>query len=213
MYQPEHEGKPETFMDDKIKLPKPVFKSNLSIEEAIHQRRSARSYKDLPMTLGEVSQLLWSAQGITDPEQRYRTAPSAGALYPLEVYAVISNVMDVSAGVYHYKPFAHRLEKVKDGNMINELAKAALSQTSIIESAMTLVMTGVYERTTKKYDERGIRYVYMEAGHAAQNIYLQAESLELGLVVIGAFNDKEIGTILNLPEDERPLYIIPVGKL
>ena len=209
---PGGEGKPNTTMDDRIKLPKPRYRSEVSIEEAIHRRRSVRSYQNVSLELTEVSQLLWAAQGITDPEDRFRTAPSAGVLYPLEVYAVIRDVEGVASGVYQYKPFGHRLVKIKEGNLIQELAKAALSQTSIIECPMAIVMTGVYERTTQKYGDRGVRYVYMEAGHAAQNVYLQAESMDLGLVVIGAFNDGEVRRLLNLPDNERLLYIIPVGK-
>lgn len=200
-------------MNEKIKLPEPKYDSNTSVEQALLERRSVRAYKKVPLILDEVSQLLWAAQGITDNGSKFRTAPSAGALYPLDVYIAIGTVEGVAQGVYKYRPRKHELMKVRNGDVRNELASAALGQSSIRESAIVMVFSAVYERTTQKYGNRGIKYVHMEAGHAAQNVYLQAVSLDLGMVVVGAFRDEEIRKILNMSDNERPLYIVPVGKL
>jgi len=198
---------------DVIKLPQPVLKGEMSLEEALYKRRSVRQYSDEPLLLTAVSQLLWSAQGITDKTNGLRTAPSAGALYPLEVYLIAGNVIDLKAGVYKYRPNGHELALVLEGDVRNELCSSALYQSPIKEAPIVLVITAVYERTTAKYGERGIRYVHMEAGHSAENICLQATALGLGTVTIGAFNDEKVKKVLNLPEDEMPLYILPVGKL
>jgi len=197
---------------ESIKLPEPKYDSSVSIEQALLERRSVRAYKDAPLTLTEVAQLLWSAQGITGSKRGYRTAPSAGALFPLEVYAVIGNVEGIAEGVYKYKPDEHELTKVREGDMRDKLAAAALRQTCVREGAIAIVFSAVYERTTRKYGDRGVRYVHMEVGHAAQNVCLQAVSLNLGTVVVGAFRDDEVSKILNLPDEEQPLYILPVGK-
>ena len=195
-----------------IKLPEPKLLSNKSVEQALHERRSVREYNDEPLQLNEVSQLLWSAQGITGSRGRYRTTPSAGALYPLEVYVVVGNVEGLEQGVYKYKPHEHGLEKISNEDIRDELALAALGQASVGKSAAVIVFSAVYERTTQKYGERGIRYVHMEAGHAVQNVFLQAVSMDLGMVVVGAFRDDEVKDVLNMPDEEHPLYILPVGK-
>ncbi len=194
-----------------ITLPEPAKDSQTSIEEALIQRRSIRDYQDEPLSLAEVSQLLWAAQGITS-DWGGRTAPSAGALYPLEVCLVVRKVEDISPGVYRYIPEGHKLERIVEGDISSQLARAAISQNFIKEAPVNLVFSGIYSRTTKKYGQRGIRYVYLEAGHAAQNVYLQVASLGLGAVVVGAFDDEEIKQILNLADDEAPLYIMPIGK-
>jgi SagB-type dehydrogenase family enzyme len=207
----EHE--PNEPMNEKIKLPEPKYDNNTSVEQALLERRSVREYKDEPLTLNEVSQLLWAAQGITNSRRGFRAAPSAGALYPLDVYIVIGDVEGVTNGVYKYKPHQHELVKVRNGNVRNELTIAAHGQTCVGESAIVIVFSAVYERTTQKYGNRGIRYVHMEAGHAAQNVFLQAVSLDLGMVVVGAFKDEEVRKILNMSDNEQPLYILPVGKV
>lgn len=194
-----------------VTLPEPRHDSDVSVEQSMLLRRSIRSYPNEPLTLQEVSQLLWAAQGITDTLGR-RTAPSAGALYPLEIYVVAGNVQDLSSGVYKYKPGLHRLEKVMDGDVRTELSAASLGQASVRQGAVAFVITAVYERTTIKYGDRGIRYVHLEAGHAAQNLCLQATAMDLGTVTVGAFSDEQVAEVLNLPEDEQPLYVIPVGK-
>ena len=194
-----------------MKLPEPRYDSNVSLEETLLKRRSVRDYTDEPLTLHEVSQLLWAAQGITDPAG-LRTAPSAGALYPLEVYVVVGSVQSLSPGVYRYEPDGHQLVKTVDDDKRAGLAAAALEQGCVKEGAINIVFTAVYERTTQKYGERGIRYVHMEVGHAAQNVYLQAVAFNLGTVVIGAFHDDQVMEILSLPQQEQPLYIMPVGR-
>ncbi len=194
-----------------VQLPEPRLKSEISLEEALLKRRSIREYANLPLTLEDVSQLLWAAQGIT-AKWGGRTAPSAGALYPLEVYLVVGNVENLAAGVYKYKPERHELVKVRDDDVRGELAKAALGQSWVKEGAIDIVIAAVYERTTKKYGDRGMMYTHMEAGHAAQNIYLQAAALDLGMVTIGAFYDDQVKDILDMPRNETPLYVIPVGR-
>ena len=194
-----------------IELPEPSHEGYMSLERALVQRRSVREYTGEPLTLEEVSQLLWAAQGIT-AEWGGRTAPSAGALYPLEVYLVAGDVDGLSPGVYRYRPQEHDLAKVVNRDVRAELADAALAQTCVEEGAIDIVISAVYQRTTQKYGERGIRYVHMEAGHAAQNLYLQAAALGLGMVTVGAFYDDEVKDIVGLAEDEAPLYIVPVGR-
>lgn len=194
-----------------IELPPPKYVSSTPLEEALLNRRSVRDFKDLPLTISEVSQLLWAAQGTAEARGR-RTVPSAGALYPLELYIVAGNVIGLTSGIYRYITARHELLSLASGERRNDLCGAALNQSSIRRAPAVIVMTAVYERTTSKYGERGIRYVHMEAGHAAQNIYLQSVSLGLGTVVIGAFRDEEIGKIMKMTEMERPLYIMPVGK-
>lgn len=214
---PSKETKQETEIRGKsvagvIKLPSPRYESETPIEKALLERRSIRDYRDEPLTLSEISQLLWAAQGITDRERNYRTAPSAGALYPLEVYVVAGNVRDLADGIYKYKPQGHELVRVAEGDKRSNLSAVALTQPAIKMAAIDLVLGAVYERTTGKYGERGTRYVHMETGHAAQNIYLQAVSLNLGIVTIGAFDDGRVREILNMAAGEQPLYIIPVGR-
>lgn len=195
-----------------IKLPEPEYDGKLSIEKALLKRRSIRDYKDGPLTLAEVSQILWAAQGITDPIG-FRTAPSAGALYPLEVYVVAGNVNDIPDGIYRYKSRGHELVKVVKGDKRAELSAATLGQPYVKNGSAVIVLSAVYERTTKKYGERGIRYVHMEVGHASQNVYLQSVSLNLGTLVVGAFDDREVKRVMSMPEKEQPLCIMPVGKI
>ncbi|WP_337866714.1 SagB/ThcOx family dehydrogenase [Ignavibacterium sp.] len=207
------DSEPIKFIHNKLKLPKPKYESNTPIEKALLERRSVREYKDEPLTLSELSQLLWAAQGITEPGKGFRTAPSAGALYPLEVYLVVGNVKGLASGVYKYRPLEHEIAKVRDGDVRNELTAAALGQSWVGEGSIVIVFSAVYERTTRKYGDRGIKYVHMEVGHTAQNVWLQAVSLNLGTVVIGAFKDNEVSSILNIPDKEKPLCIMPVGKI
>jgi SagB-type dehydrogenase family enzyme len=195
----------------RIKLPEPKYVSDVSLEESLIRRRSVREYTGEPLTLDEVSQLLWAAQGIT-ADWGGRTAPSAGALYPLEVYVISGNVQDLADGVYRYDPKKHELVMIAEGDIRSQLSSAALGQTSVKDGAIDIVITAVYQRTTQKYGDRGIRYVHLEAGHAAQNVCLQATAMGLGSVTVGAFYDEEVSRLLNLPKGEEPLYIIPVGK-
>ena len=196
----------------RIILPEPRYDSDVSVEEALLKRRSARGYTSQALTLQEISQLLWAAQGITDPGG-YRVAPSAGATYPLEIYVVVGNIEGVTQGIYQYEPETHQMLKVVDGDKREALAIAAIDQEWVAQGAIDIVITAIYERTTQRYGQRGIRYVHMEAGHAAQNVYLQAAALNLGTVVIGAFYDNQVAEILKLSDNEVPLYIMPVGRI
>jgi len=197
--------------DDRIKLPAPRYESKTSLEKALRERRSVREFKKETLTLSEISQLLWSAQGIT-ASGGLRTAPSAGALYPLEVYIIVGNVTNMKSGIYKYIPESHELVKVIEGDKRSEMSKAALHQSPITDAPAVIVFSAVYERTSGKYGERGIRYVQMEAGHAAQNILLQAVSLNLGAVVMGAFEDDKVERAMDMKPDEKLLYVIPVGR-
>lgn len=191
---------------DVIKLPLPVRKGNMSLEETIQQRRSIREYTSADISLSELSQLVWAAQGITST-QGLRTVPSAGALYPLEVYIV--NI----TGVYHYNTLNHSLEKIRSEDVQKNLTKAALNQDSVRQAPLKLVIMGVYERAATKYGERAERYVHLEAGHAAQNVLLECTSLGLGAVPIGAFDDSMVREVLEISPDQQPLYIIPIGHV
>jgi len=196
---------------ENLKLPQPKYDSKVSIEKALHSRRSVREYEDKPLSLNEISQLLWAAQGITSP-LGFRTAPSAGALYPLEIYLVAGNVNNLPDGVYKYKPESHALVNILRGDKRAGLCAAALGQPCVKKSAAVIVIAAVYERTMKKYGQRGFRYVHVEVGNASQNIYLQAVSLNLGTVLIGAFDDEKVREVLRMHGTEQPLSIMPVGK-
>ncbi len=193
------------------KLPGPAHVGELSVEAAIVGRSSTRNYKQDPVDLQAISQLLWAAQGITR-RSGYRTCPSAGALYPLELQLVAGRVEGLPSGTYRYDCANHAILHVGESDPRYDLAGAALGQSMISRAPATIAISGVFERTTRKYGERGIRYVFMEAGHAAQNIHLQAVSLNLGTVVIGAFRDDEVKRVLDLQPDESPLILMPVGK-
>jgi SagB-type dehydrogenase family enzyme len=196
---------------DVIKLPEPRQDSRTSVESALRRRRSVREFGKAGLTLAEVSQLLWAAQGITDPEGK-RTAPSAGALYPLEIFLVAGDQDELPAGVYRYRPKGHDLLPVVQGDQRAKLAAAALEQDWLDDAPVTLVIAAVYERTVRKYKQRTDRYVHMEVGHAAQNVHLQAVALDLGTVVVGAFDDAEVKRVLTLALIEEPLCLMPVGK-
>ncbi|MFC1875054.1 SagB/ThcOx family dehydrogenase [Chloroflexota bacterium] len=194
-----------------IILPEPKYDGGATFAEVLLGRRSVRHYIGEVLTLQELSQLLWAAQGITDA-RGFRTAPSAGATYPLEVYAVVGDVKGAAEGIYRYKSQEHRLLKVASGEWREALARAALDQQWVTQGAVNIIITAIYERTTGHYGKRGIRYVDMEAGHAAQNVCLQAVALKLGTVVVGAFDDRQVAGILELTDNEIPLYIMPVGR-
>ena len=193
-----------------IDLPKPDIKNGMPLNSALELRRSHRRFSTKPLSLDNLSQILWSAQGVTHLFG-FRTAPSAGAIYPLEIYIVVSNVDQLQSGIYHYKPRSHHLKLVTEGEHSKQLSRAANRQSSIKKAAVTLVITGVIKRTEKKYELRAKRYVHIETGHAAQNIYLQATSLQLGTVFIGAFNDNEVKQVMQLPQGHEPLGLMPIG--
>lgn len=195
----------------RYELPPPSYDGQMSVEQALLERRSIRAYEAEPLTLDEISQLLWAAQGITHP-RGYRTAPSAGALYPLEVHLLAGNVANLPAGVYRYRPERHDLIRSREGDHRQALSEAALDQEAVHEAAAVVVFSGVFERTTQKYGQRGVQYVHAEAGSAAQNLYLQAAALGLGTVIMGAFYEDEVRRILNLKPEELPLCLMPVGR-
>jgi len=197
--------------NESIKLPKPDLTGEQSIEKLLQQRRSVRSYQKLSLNLAEVGQLLWSAQGVSSA-RGLRTAPSAGALYPLQLFVVVGDVNELSPGIYQYSPEEDSLLKTTNGDSRKLLQKAALDQSCIGDAAVIFVFTAIYQRTTWKYGKRGVRYVHMEVGHAGQNLFLQAEALHLGAVVVGAFDDDEVREVLNLDSDIQPLSLMPVGR-
>ena len=205
-----------------VQLPKAKFASDYSIEKVLNERRSVRSYEDEPLTLEEVSQLLWSAYGITYSREGMpdfirgglKTAPSAGARYPLEIYLVAGNVKGLLPGIYWYVPEGHVIHRLADGDVRSDLMAACLSQKFAGEAPVSLVWSAVYERCTEKYGERGQeRYVCMDLGHSAQNVYLQCGSLGLGTCAIGAFTDEALKKLIGMTEEEVPLYVMPVGRL
>ena len=194
-----------------VELPTPRLTSEVSLETALSSRESIREYRDEPLSLTKVSQLLWAAQGITRRDGG-RTSPSAGALYPLELYLVAGNVGGLDAGVYHYRPRGHEIVRLSSGDRRDALADAALGQECVRDGSVVLVITAVHERTSRKYRDDGPRYVHMEAGHAAQNVCLQATALGLGAVPVGAFYDDRVWKLLELPDEESVLYLIPLGR-
>lgn len=196
---------------DIFDLPKPQEKGALSLEEVLFRRRSIREFAERPLALSQLSQLLFACQGQTSVSGR-RTAPSAGALYPLDLYALVGRVEGLPSGLYRYDPGSHRLLQTMKGDRRERLSRACLGQSWVREAPVSFVIVGVYGRTTAKYGERGKRYVQIEAGHAAQNLLLQATALGLGSCPIGAFHDEEVKEVVGLREAEEPLYVICVGR-
>ena len=194
-----------------IQLPDPRTEGDIAVETALQKRRSVRSYKNEPLDLAEISQLLWSAQGVTHP-RGFRTAPSAGALYPLELYVIAGRIENLPPAIYRYSPHQHALMSIVSGDKRTELSRAALRQGAIRKAPAVLLFCAVYERTTGKYGQRGIRYVHMEVGHAAQNVCLQAIALRLHTAVIGAFHDEAVKEVAHLPVNEQPLYFVTIGR-
>ena len=191
-------------MAEIIKLAKPNQTGSMSLEQAIAVRRSRRHFVPKPLTLEQIGQLVWAAQG-QDEGSNYRTTPTAGATYPLELFVITDE------GMFRYLPARHSLEKLADKDLHNALASAAWGQEFVQAAPLTLVFVAEFSRTTGRYGERGVRYVYMEAGHAAQNVHLQAETLGLGSVAVGAFDDAAVSKVLSLPRNIEPLYMVAVG--
>ena len=196
-----------------IKLPPPQLKGKMSLEEAIASRRSVRRYRSEPLTPSQLSQILWSAQGITGAG-RLRAAPSAGATYPLEIFAFIGKqaIEGLQAGIYHYDVDNHSLVLHQSGDLRKELARAALDEGFIASAPLDIVICALYPRTSYRYGRRGERYVHMEVGHVGENIHLQAVALGLATVEVGAFDDEEVRKVLGVEEQIKPLYIMPIGK-
>lgn len=193
-----------------LELPEPRLDGHVSLEASIRERRSVREFSNRPLSLADVGQLLWAAQGVTSGDGG-RAAPSAGALYPLELYLVAGDIESLPAGLYRYQPRGHRLQEHADGDLRSALAQAALGQSWVRRAPAVLVIAAVYERSEKKYGQRARRYTRIETGHVAQNVYLQAVALGLGTVIVGAFDDAEVRHVLNLPGDHSPLALMPVG--
>ncbi len=193
-----------------VSLPEPRATGPVSVEETIRKRRSVRELRGDPLDLPQVSQLLWAAQGVTD-RRGFRTAPSAGALHPLEIYLVAGAVEGLAPGTYRYVPGRHVLHPVRSGDHRDDLTGAALGQPWIGDAPAVVVVAAVFHRTTVKYGERGRRYVHMEVGHVAQNVYLQARALGLGTTMVGAFHDDEVARVVGMESGESPLGILPVG--
>ncbi len=191
--------------DETIHLPQAKVAGSMSLEQSIAERRSIRAFAAKTLSIEQIGQLLWAAQGITDTKGSLRAAPSAGALYPLETYVVLP------AGIYRYIPERHELKRTVEGDRRLELQKASLDQDAVGSAPAVFVFTAVFERTSIKYRERANLYVPIEVGHAAQNLLLQATAQGLAGVPIGAFNDKRVAQALKLPKDQRPLYLLPLG--
>jgi SagB-type dehydrogenase family enzyme len=187
-----------------IDLPPPVFDGPMSLEKALLERRSVRTYKDEPLTLADISQILWAAQGITEPKRGLRTAPSARALYPLNLYLLVGKVTGLPVGLYRYQPQGHKILKIHEGDKKAEL-HATVGQAPIRGAAAVIVVTGMSRVSD-------VRWIYLEGGHAAQNILLQAHSRKIGAVVMGGFRDEDVRKVLNVRESEQPVYIIPMGR-
>ncbi len=190
---------------ENIKLPAAKYDGPVSVEKALLERRSIRAYKDEPLALSDVSQILWAAQGITDSTTGHRTAPSAMARYFLEVYLIPGDVTGLPMGIYKYQPQGHELVVVAEGDYKSKLFDAA-GQAPIKNAPAALVICGISEGSTNPNS------MYLEAGHAAQNVYLQAVPLKLGTVVMGGFKGEEVKKALNIPAKEEPIYIMPIGK-
>lgn len=205
--------------DSLYQLPSPMVEGGLTLAEALHKRRSQRDYLNKPLSAGQVSQVLWAAYGITEPRETpdflrggLRTAPSAGARYPLEVYLLVGHVEGLPAGLYRYIAQGHLLQLVSGEDLRAGLCEAAYRQEMVEEAPALLLYTAIFDRCTSKYGERGReRYVCMDLGHSAQNVYLQIQSLGLGTCAIGAFDDGQVKKVAGLPLKEEPLYLMPFG--
>jgi len=199
-----------------ILLPKPSLDGKVSVERAIQQRRTIRDFRETPLSLVHLSQLLWSAQGITDPKGAGRAAPSGGARYPLDIYVIIGkkSVENVEEGIYHYMPEQHSISSVDKSDkrdLRKEIGSASLGQLWMAKAPVMFVITAEYPRITGRYGDRGIRYAQIEVGHVGQNLFLQAEALGLGAGIVGAFNDAEVAKVTGIPRQHEPLLIMPVG--
>ncbi|MFC2061356.1 SagB/ThcOx family dehydrogenase [Elusimicrobiota bacterium] len=200
-------------MNDIIKLPEPVIKGEISLEQAIYTRHSVRSYSNKPLTLEDVSQLLWAAGGerVDAVTSASRTYPSAGACYPLEFYLVVGKVEGIEPGLYYYQADRHALKSMIKGELRNTLTHEGYSQSVIKNAPATVVVTAIYPKTTKKYGKRGEKYVSMDSGYSGENIYLMAAARGLGTVAVGAFNEMGIKRVLRLHDNEVPVCLYPVG--
>ncbi len=194
-----------------IALPAPHLEGGMSLTEALRQRASGRDFASVPIDLGDVSQLLWAAQGVTHGEGK-RTAPSAGALYPLRITFAALHVQSLAPGVYRFESGPHTLVLVRPAPRPEEFVAATHGQAWIGAASAVILISSADERTTGKYGSRGLEYIDMEAGHVAQNVLLQATALGLAATPVGAMNLGAVSKAMKLPAGERPLMLIPVGK-
>ncbi len=198
-----------------ILLPMPSHKGTVTVEEALKARRTKRSFKARSLTLKEFSQILWAAYGVTAkaPGYHLKTAPSAGALYPIDIYTVVGKggVDTLAPGVYHFRPENHSIKCIKEGDLRDSVAKDSLHQLWMAKAPVIMVITGEYSRSTAKYGQRGVMYTHIEAGHVGQNVFLQAEAIGLKAGIVGAFDNKQIIETIGIPSSHNPLLIMPVG--
>jgi SagB-type dehydrogenase family enzyme len=213
------QSQPETYKSypqaPKVKLELPEKDKGMPLWPAINRRRSVRSFRDTTLKKAMLSRLLWASQGITMQSMGYelRAAPSAGALYPVETYLVINNVEEIDPGIYHYGIENHELEQLRLGDFRDEVARAALDQDMAFSANVVFIWTAVFARSKWKYNQRAYRYVYLDAGHIAQNLALAAVSLGLGTCQIGALYDEEVNSLVEVDgEEESVLYMTVVGR-
>ncbi len=198
----------------KIQLTRELAYNGLSVEKAIAERRSKRSFSGKTMSLAELSHILYYSSGITDKRTGFRAAPSAGATYPIEVYPAINNVEGLTRGIYRYLVASHELELIREGDFRHEMALAALGEQMIVQANAVLVLSAIFQRTQRRYRDRGQRYVLLEAGHIAQNTCLVATSMGLGACAIGAFYDTDFNHVVGVNgREESVLYLVAVGKI
>ena len=206
-------------MPGKLKLPLPRKTGDQSLEELLLKRRTRRKYQTSPLSIQEISQILWAAYGVKEPESKRpvtgkgdRTCPSAGALFPLRIYLVAGDITDLPAGFYHYIPVEHALDRVHDRDLREDIYKLSYPREMILTAPASLVYTAIEDKVRVRYGERGRqRYIPMDIGHSAQNVYLQAEGLGLGTCAIGAFDDDGLIQVLGRPSVEVPMYLMPIG--
>jgi len=225
-YQPETMGaevmrrdlRPQRYKTypDSIKVALPVFEPDrlMTLDEILSERKSIRQYQPKPLTLGQLSYLLWASTGVqrAEGDHEFRTAPSAGALYPIETYIIANEVRDLEPGLYHYDIRNHELEQIGTGNLRGQVAAAALGQAMCAAAPAVFVWTAVFARSTWKYGQRAYRYIYLDAGHIAENLALAAVSLDLGTCQIGALFDNEVNSLLGVDGvEESVVYMSVVG--
>ncbi|MBP1623744.1 MAG: SagB-type dehydrogenase domain protein [Acidobacteria bacterium] len=199
----------------KIKLPEPKFGKDANFWEAVLKRRSVRKFsRDLPLPLETLSALLWAAQGITAEagDFHFRTVPSAGGLFPIETYVMAEAIEGLGQGIYHFRPYAFDLEFIKPGDFSRDLAQAALGQDMVAHAQATFVWTAVVERSKWKYHERAYRYIYLDAGHIGQNLYLAGTASGLGVCAIGALYDDAVNALIGVDGvEETVVYMASAG--
>jgi SagB-type dehydrogenase family enzyme len=202
-----------------LKLPPPRTKGDQSLEETLLKRRSRRQYRRSPLSAAEISQILWAAYGLQETAgpgwvtgKGNRTCPSAGALFPLGIYLVAGDILNVPSGLYHFIPDGHVLKMIHERDIREDIYNLSYPREMILNAPASLIYTAIERRVRERYGERGrLRYIPMDIGHSAQNVYLQAEAMGLGTCAVGAFDDDGLVSVLGLPAGEIPMYIMPVG--